>query len=346
MFSRSAADLCCTKDMATLHKDFNLTIEFLAFLRAGLFSQVMLENAESRLKAAFLPPGYIETPHKGLDRIDSWMKELEEGLPIFSTSWTTPETFDAISAMGLLKELKRDVLWFAQGVESALMVPDLVEDRASVKLLAAGVHRSATTRLAYLETLTHAFASLKVTDRAQAAAAEIPDAQVFLKTANTIIDIFAQDTPYEPALCEQLRVEASLVPCDMRAQARDARILLNVYAKQFDYELAEIPHAEAKPWLDMKVPAVAAGYWHAYRFTPQDYVRWASIGIRGAPLAAYWRRARFHPEDAMEWIQKGTPPIVAMEWARAGFDAGRAVAMMQRGIVDPTKAPRNRDGEP
>lgn len=339
------ADLWCTRDMAPLHKDFHLTTEFLAFLRAGLFSQVMLENAESRLQAAFLPPGYIETPHKGLDRIDFWMKELEDGLPLFSTSWTTPETFDAISAMGFLKELKRDVLWFAQVVENALMVPDLANDRGSVKILAAGVHRSATTRLAYLETISHTFATLKVPERAQAAASEIPDARAFLQTANAIVDIFAPDTPFEPTLCEKLRVEASLVPSDMRAHAHDARILLNVYAKLFDYDLAEIPSAEAKPWLDMNIPAVAAGYWHAYKFTPQDYVRWASVGIRGAPLAAYWRRARFHPEDAMEWIQKGIPPMVAMEWVRAGFDAGRAVAMMQRGILDPSKAPRNRDGE-
>jgi hypothetical protein len=332
--------------MATLHKDLHLTAEFLAFLRAGLFSQVMLENAESRLGAAFLPPSYIEIPHKGLEKVDTWIKELEEGLPLFATSWTSPETFDAISAMGFLKELKRDVLWFAQVVDNALIVPDLVDDRATVKLLSAAVHRSATTRLAYLETLNSLFTNLKAPDRAQTAAAEIPQAFSFVQTANTILDIFGVDTPYDNALCEKLRGEASLVPSDMRAHAHDARIFLNVYAKQFDYELAEIPTQEARPWLDMKIPAVAAGYWHAYRFSPEDYARWASVGIRGAPLAAYWRRARFHPEDAMDWIQKGIPPMVAMEWARAGFDAGRAVAMMQRGIVDPTRAPRNRDGEP
>ena len=332
--------------MATIHKDLHLTTELLSFLRAGLFSQVMLENAESRLRAAFLPPNYIEAPHKGLEKVDTWIKELEEGLPLLSTSWTTPETFDAISAMGFIKELKRDVLWFGQIVDNALIIPDLVDDRASVKLLAAAVHRSATTRLAYLETLSSIFTTIKAPDRAQAAAAEIPNALAFVQTANTILDIFGVDTPYEPTLCEKLRAEASLAPSDMRAHAHDARIFLNVYAKQFDFELAEIPAQRARPWLEMRIPAVAAGYWYAYGFDPQDYARWASVGIRGAPLAAYWRRARFHPEDAMDWIQQGIPPMVAMEWARAGFDAGRAVAMMRRGIVDPTRAPRNRDGEP
>jgi hypothetical protein len=118
-----------------------------------------------------------------------------------------------------------------------------------------------------------------------------------------------------------------------------------VYSKEFTYELAEIPPKEAQGWFNMKIPAVAAGYWYAYRFTPQDCALWGSVGIRGAPLAAYWRRAGFAPEAAVQWIQQGVPPMIAVEWARAGFDAQRAVAMLQKGITDPSKAPRNRDGE-
>ncbi len=266
-------------------------------------------------------------------------------MPLFSTTWTTPDTFDAINAMGLMRDLKRDLLWFAEIVDTALAAPNLAEDRESTRILAAGVTRSAATRLSYIETLTDAFLKLKAPDRVQQFAAELPEAKSFLQTATTIVDIFANDAPYSPELCERLRVEASLVPSSMRAYAHDARVLLNIYSKEFTYELAEIPPHEAQPWLDMSVPAVAAGYWFAYRFTPQDYVRWASIGIRGAPLAAYWRRARFDPEEAAQWIQQGIPPMIAIEWARAGFDAGRTVAMLQRGITDPNKAPRNRDGE-
>jgi len=331
--------------MAPLHKDLHLSTEFLSFLRAGLFSQVMLENAESRLGAAFLPAQYVEKAYKSLDLVDTWLKELEDGMPIFSTSWSTAETFEAINAMGIMKELKQDALWFADIVENALQVRELIDDRASAKLLAAGVYRSAVVRLAYLETINNSFLKLKAPERAQPSAAELPEAQQFLQTSNFIIDLFAGDATYTPELCERLRLEASLVPCDMRANAHDARILLNIFAKQFDYRLAEIPPQDAQPWLDMRIPAVAAGYWHAYRFTPQDYARWASVGIRAAPLAAYWRRARFDPENAMEWIQQGIPPMMALEWARAGFDAGRTVAMLQRGITDPIKAQQTRRDE-
>lgn len=331
--------------MAPLHKDLHLTTEFLAFLRAGLFAQIMLEGAASRLGASFLPPHYVENAHKGFDKLDTWLKELEDGLPIFSTSWSSPDTFEAISAMGFMKELKRDLLWFAQIVEEALRIPDLVDNQEAVKLLAAGVHRSAATRLAYLETLNETFLKLKAPDRAQQSAAEMPEAKGFLQTANTIIDIFSDENQHTQELCDRLRIEASLVPADMRAHAHDARILLNVYAKQFDYELAEIPSAEARAWFDMKIPAVAAGYWFAYQFTPNEFARWASVGVRGAPIAAYWRRAGFIPEEAVTWIQKGLPPMIAREWSAAGFNAERTVAMLQRGITEPTKAPRNRDGE-
>lgn len=331
--------------MAPLHKDLHLSAEFLAFLRGGFFSQVMLENAASRLSATFLFEDYVEGAHKAFDKIDAWQKELEDGLPLLSTAWTTPDTFDAITAMGLMRDLKRDLLWFGDLVETALAVSNLVEDRESTRILAAGVTRSAAARLSYLETLSDILLKLKAPDRAQQFAAEIPEAKGFLQTANTIVDIFSDDRPYSTELCERLRIEASLVPCSMRAYAHDARVLLNVYSKGFTYELAEIPAQAAKAWLDMKVPAVAAGYWYAYNFTPQEYSRWASVGIRGAPLAAYWRRARFDPENAVQWIQQGIPPMIAVEWARAGFDAVRTVAMLQRGITDPTKAPRNRDGD-
>ena len=331
--------------MAPLHKDLHLTAEFLAFMRGGFYSQVMLESAASRLNAAFLQEDYVEGAHKAFDKIDAWLTELEEGMPILSTSWATPDTFDAINAMGLMRDLKRDLMWFAELVDTALTAPDLAADRESSKILAAGIIRSASARLSYIETLNDVFLKLKAPDRAQQFAAELPEARGFLQTANTIVDIFSQDTPYSSELCERLRVEASLVPSSMRAYAHDARVLLNVYSREFTYDLAEIPPHAAKPWLDMNVPAVAAGYWYAYNFTPQDYARWASVGIRGAPLAAYWRRARFDPENAVEWIQQGIPPMIAIEWARAGFDAGRTVAMLRRGITDPSKAPRNRDGD-
>jgi len=327
--------------MVTLHKDLHLTTEFLAFLRAGTYSQILFEGAVAHLGLSIISPGYLETPHKVFDKLDVWMRDLADGMPVFNTTWTSPDTFESINAMAFMKELKKDILWLSPIVDRALQTPNLVEDRESTKILAASVLRSAAHRLSYVETLQDLFIKLRAPERAQQSAAEIADAKGFMQNAQVIVDIFESDAPYDATLCERLRLEAALVPSDLRASAHDARVLLNIYAKDFSFELAEIPLEEAQPWIDSRIPAVAAGYWHAYRFTPQDYMRWASVGIRAAPLAAYWRRARFDPEDAIQWIQHGLPPMVAVEWARAGFDAGRAVAMMQRGITDPRQAPKS-----
>lgn len=331
--------------MTTLHKDLHLTTEFLAFLRAGTYSQILFEGAVARLGLSILPSGYVDGPHKVFDKIDAWIQDLADGMPIFNTTWTSPDTFDSINAMSFMKELKRDVLWLAPLVDRALQSPNLVEDREATKILAASVLRSAAHRLSYVETLQELFIKLKAPERAQQSEAEVADAKSFMQNAQVIVDIFESDAPYDQTLCERLRLEAALVPSDLRAGAHDARVLLNIYEKDFSFQLAEIPLGEAQPWIENRIPAVAAGYWHAYRFTPQDYIRWASVGVRAAPLAAYWRRARFDPEDAVQWIQHGLPPMVALEWARAGFDAGRAVAMLQRGITHPIQAPQNRDGE-
>ena len=57
--------------MAPLHKDLHLTAEFIAFLRGGFNSQVMLEGAASRLSANFLQEDYVEAAHKAFDKLDA-----------------------------------------------------------------------------------------------------------------------------------------------------------------------------------------------------------------------------------------------------------------------------------
>lgn len=326
--------------MTLLSKDLHLTAEFLAFLRAGFFAQILFEGAASRLGWTALPPNYVDAAHKAFDKLDAWFHDAEDGVPLFNSSWTTPDTFDAINAMTLMKDLKRDSLWLLPRVEDALQTQNLSEDRDSVKLLAAALTRSAATRSAKVETLYNLFSKLKSEENAQQNVAELPDAKNFLQTAQTVVEIFATDAPYQPDLCERLRIEASLVPSDIRAHLHDTRIFLNIYARDFSFELAEIPREHAQVWIDRKIPAVAAGYWYAYRFSPDECLRWIGIGVRGAPMAAYWRRAGFEPEAAVGWLQYGIPPMIARVWALAGFDPARAASLLQRGITDPAQAPK------
>jgi hypothetical protein len=183
------------------------------------------------------------------------------------------------------------------------------------------------------------FSGLSAQELAQNAIAESAEATAYFQHAQTIVDVFANNQNPSAEICERLRFEASLVPSDLRAHVHDALILLNVYSKEFTFALAGFSEGEAQPWKDNQIPPVAAGYWHAYRFTPQDYFRWASIGVRAAPLAAYWRRVGFEPEAAAPWLAEGIPPLYAAQWAQAGFPPDRAAAYIRRGVSDPAKVP-------
>jgi hypothetical protein len=326
--------------MANLHKDLHFTADFLSFLRAGFVAQAVFEGTMSTLGATSLPSNYGQEAHKVFDKLDGWLNDLTSGLPVFTLSWSTPDSFDAINAMGFLTELKNDLMWLSPIVSNALAVPDLVSEREAVKVIVAATLRSATARHSYYETFHSLLVELKAPELAQQAHAEMQVAKSALSNAQTIVDTFSVESGYHPGLCERLRLETIVVPGDLNALAHNARILLNVYAKQFSFDHAEIPREAARPWIDSGVPAFAAGYWHAYGLSADDFAQWASFGIQSAPVAASWIRARFTAQDALEWMRRGIPPLLAMQWRRYGFSAEVALTNLRQGITDPTKAPQ------
>jgi hypothetical protein len=330
--------------MATFNRDVHLTAEFVSFLKAGFYGQIIFEGALSKMGASILPEDYLETAHRAFDKVEVWTKDLMREIPIFATSWTAPETFDAISAMGFMRDLKKDLVYVIPKVEDSLHVKELPRDRDAVRTLAAALLRIAAVRLSYVESLYSLFTALKGREQADAIALEYPPAKDYLDRANLFIASFSTRSEYDELQCQDLRRAAAIVPSDMRARIHDCNVLLNVYSKEFTYEIAEIPRDEAQLWIEKKIPAVAAGYWRAYAFSPEDLVEWSQVGINGAPLAAAWRTVGFDPESAVRWIREGIPPHVAMEWERAGFEPPRAAALLRRGVTDPAKAPEAKGG--
>jgi len=334
--------------MAALNKDLQLSAEFITFLRSGFYAQILFEQALSRLEAKVVGEDYLETAHKAFDKIDVWINDLVTELPIFSASWTTPETFDAIAAMSFMRELKKDLQWLIPQVEVALRTQNLAQNRDAVKLLVAALIRSAAARSSYVETLHSIYTQLKATDLAQQVSYELEGAREYVNITQIILETFSTTSAYDIDLCEKLRKEASLTPCDFRAHIHDTTILLNVYSKEFSFELAEFSKDEAQGWIDLRVPAVAAGYWRAYNFGSEEFVEWQTMGITSAPLAANWRRARFSPREAVGWIREGIPPVLASQWLSTKLEPARVAALLRRGITDPSQAPRSEredDGE-
>ncbi len=331
--------------MAPLNKDLHLSAEFLVLLRAGFYGQIIFEGALAALQSSFAPKNYLETAHRAFDKMDVWMKDLVSGLPIFATTWETAETFDAISAMNFMRDLRKDFISLVPSVEAALNVENLAQDREAVKLLVASLVRSASTRNAYVESLSTIYSALKANDLAQQVSFEIESSRDYLRITRVIQEKFSTTAVYDIQLCEQLRLEAMLTPGDFRALAHDTNVMLNALAKEFTFKLAEFEPGEADEWIENRIPAIAAGYWRAYGFSALDFLDWKAQGIAAAPIAANWVRAGFSPEEAVEWMKEGIPPMLAIPWRAAGFAPSRSSALIARGITDPARAPRGEEPE-
>ena len=177
--------------MPALNKDVHLSAEFITMLRAGFYSQILFEGAMAKLESSLLADNYLDIAHKAFDKIDVWIKDTTSNLPIFSTSWNSPETFDAISAMNFMRDLKKDLLWLIPQVEEALRLPNLPQEREAVKLLAAACVRSAATRNSYVETLSSIFSKLQAKDLAEQVALEIEPSRDYVRVTQIITDTFS-----------------------------------------------------------------------------------------------------------------------------------------------------------
>jgi hypothetical protein len=331
--------------MAPLDKDVHLTIEFCAFLYAGYYGLIRFDAALDELKSGLLPQGYTDVAHRSLDKIDTWLEDAGKGLPIFSAKWQTAETFDAISAMNFLRDLKKDVGSIIPQLVQALEVEDYTQDPESLKLLVAAIVRSAATRQSCMETLFRVYQQLQQPALAQRAAEQMSAAKEYVEVSLAIVRTFAGNSAWPRELCEKLRAEASLTPGDFRCQVHDANILLNAFSKDFTWEMSEMSRAEAEPWHSAGISPVAAGYWRAYDFEPEDFHDWGRHNIVAAPLAANWRRAGYGPDSAIPWITEGFAPVLARVWDKAGFEPKKAAAFVRRGVMDPAKAPKYQSSE-
>lgn len=327
--------------MAAYTKDLQLTLEIITLLKSGFTGQFAFDKALSTLQSGFGPDDYTQTAQRASERLDAWFEDLYNDIPIFATSWDAPETFDAISALNFLRDLKRDIQWLLPFVEEALATQNISQNPEALKLLAATIFRCASGRAAYVDAMYQSLTFLKVSDVAQQVAFEIEPAREQLQTAQSTLNTLASISAYPADLCERVRFQAGLIPCDLRSQIHDINVLLNAYTKDFNFEIAEFTREEAIPWIKAQIPPVAAGYWRAYNFSPDDFLAWEQVGISGAPLAAQWHRCYFTPEVAVRWIRQGFSPTLALPWFKAGFEPPRAAAMIKRGVTDPAKAPKS-----
>lgn len=329
--------------MVDIAKDNILTHSVLNFLRASFVGQLVFHKALTSMNSKLVDDSYVEGAHRALDKIDPWLKEVFDGMPIISASWVAPETFEAIRAFGFIKEIKQDLIWLSGQVETAISLPDLTREQEAIRILVATLLRVANVRVNYLNGAGSFYAKNKDQERVALLAPQFDDARQYAQVTNVIYDTFNREGPFETELVERLRREAELCPGDLRAQAFDALSLQNAFVKNFDYEHTELPANVYAEWKAKEIPASAAGYWYAYKFTPEETAEWAQTGLTNASLAANWKRSGFEPTKAYSWQEAGFAPAVARLWMEAGYDPQRAATFASRGVQTPDKVVEEKD---
>jgi len=324
--------------MAEVHKDLQLTSSVLSFLRAGFYGQIVFHTVLSQLGSTLADESYLQNAHKAMDRVDPWIADLHKGLPIFATAWKTPETFEAIKALEFLKELKAELKLIVPKLESSLVLEDLSSEKEAINLLVASIARTANVRAAFLDSLFAFYTHHNFKELADQVKFQFDDAQEYVQVSHIIFETFKDTGKPDRELLERLRQEAQLAPSDFRAHIHDINILINCYAGEFTFELAEFLPVESDLWHDAQIAPRAAGYWRAYHFSPNDALEWFGVEVQTPSLAANWRRAGFTTQDAPAWAKAGLPPALARVWLKAGFEPEHAGKMIARGIIDPMQA--------
>ena len=324
--------------MQQVNKDVQITQSILNFLRAGYLGQIVFHSAMTQLGSNLLDDSYLQNASRALDKVEPWFKEMLDNMPIFAASWTQAETFEAIRAMSLLGELKTDLEWLASQMDVALEIKDLKSEPEALRLLVAGIARCANARSTYLEGAASFANAYKMKGLFEHISMQYNEAQEYVRMTQTVFESFRDLSTVSDDLCERLRREAELVPCDFRSHIHDIIILQNTYAKEFTFETVGFSIEDAEKWQQLQATPQIAGFWRAYKFSPEEAASWVQRQLTPAALAAGWRRAGFKPEEAFPWAQVGFIPPLARIWHDAGFEPERAQTMVSRGVMDPAQA--------
>jgi len=172
----------------------------LSFLRAGYYGQITFQSVLAQLNSTFAKDESLQSANKAMDKIDSWLEDLSKNLPIFSHSWTKPETFEGIKAFEFLSDLKTDLSQTIKAIEIALANKDLEHNKEATNLLIAGIARTASVRVVFLDSVALFFSRVGLKEQADLAKSQMAEANEYLQVSKIIFETFNTKKEIEPEL--------------------------------------------------------------------------------------------------------------------------------------------------
>ena len=273
-----------------------------------------------------------------LTEVRRWQDATLAGTPIFETSWTKPETFEAERAMHLLKQLNDEFKAMAKELDTVIGAEDLVTSTAKLGYLVAVYCRSAYMRDNYIRGNLEFGQKFGAEELVNQANFNLKETAEEINLAHSLIKELKRTPTPGSGFITVLLTEAQLLPGTYRVHLNDTAVLLATFEKLFTFEMTEIPTEEAGRWKFLQVPPSEAGEWHAYQIPPEEAVQWMGLNlpaIYSASAAARWRFAGFTPETVREWAEQGIPPHISQIWSQAGFKAHTAMDFIRKGTRFP-----------
>ncbi|MCO6429341.1 MAG: hypothetical protein J5J00_00645 [Deltaproteobacteria bacterium] len=323
---------------SNLQADCDLSHAIINYLNALLRGKLAFLNALRQAAHPDFKTDDLMRTEKSLETVSRWSADLAKRVPLMSTSWSMPETFEAKRALDLFSERKKELNQLAEKLERILsQSPEyrLGEDDA---LLVSTYVQFVYGQENFIKGYIEYGREFGRPDFVEQYSLQLPSAANEIALANWLLKELRQRATIGPEYDARLHSATYLLPGYLRMNVNDINSFLAVFEPEFTYEMADISRVEAQRWQEAGFAPKLSGYWNAFRFAPSEALQWLNAGFNDVVISARWRTAGVSPEAALRWIECGIDPETSAVWHKAGYEPSQAVLYIERGITSPEKA--------
>lgn len=313
--------------------DIYLTNSIVGFIYAGYQGAFAAQNILSQLGYKSFNPDDLSRVEHVLSEAEKWKEDLLRGLPIFSTTWKSPQTVSAKKAFEKLADLRKDLLQTVGKIKKILLLQDLPNCPEEVKLLIACFSRQAYARENYVSGFIEFGNAFKHQDIVNAYTPFLTEAQQAVQAAHMFYNIYTSEENLAPVFYKGLSEECSFLPGIFQAQVHDVTLLASSYNMPLSYTQLGINPDHQSEWEQIGINPVVAGYWQAWELEPAIAASWIEVGIGDPKTVWFWKNMGFAPKEAVDWFRYGFLPPNARAWRERGFAPEQAVRTIQDEIL-------------
>lgn len=315
-------------------QDIQASFALLNYLNASCQGHFAALNVLSQLRFPNLSEEEVTFVRDALTKIARWTEELWQHQPLISARWTTPETFDAIHAVELLEAEKGDLGAYVSASHRALSL-ELAQEPEAPKVLIAAFARYIYSRDNYIRGFIRYGEATGKREVVEVYRDLLERSSEELQFSQLLLTTFRDAPSVDGRFFHELAFRCRLLPMAFASHIHDINQLLAQFRGGVSFRTLDFSEQEEQEWLPSGLPPVAAGYWRAHLFSPQEAAQWASLGVTDAPTAFTWREHGFTAPVAIEWLRAGFAPGVAQRWAQAHYEPEDAREYLEQGITDP-----------